>query len=66
MLFSLIFGAFVIYLLVGGIVILSSDLELRAVCRRTWSSRWLFSLALLIWPLFMMWLKLKWRLKQSV
>lgn len=61
MFFTLIFGLLVIYLLAGALLLLALDMEMRQVCRRTWSSRWCFFGAVCIWPLFIAWMNWKWR-----
>lgn len=65
MFFTLIFGLLVIYLLAGVLSLLVLDLEKRHVCRRTWSSLWLFALSVCVWPLFLIWVEAKWRLKNG-
>lgn len=49
---------------IGQIVLLSSDLELRTVCPRIWANAWLYVLASFIWPVFYLWIRAKWLRKQ--
>lgn len=64
MTYAIITAFFAIYLLTGALILLSSDLEMRTVCRRTWQSKWLYLLALLVWPIFYGWMRVKWLRKK--
>jgi len=54
------------YLIIGQLVMLSCDLELRTVCPRVWSRSWLYAMCAFIWPVIYFWVRIKWQMKKRL